>query len=986
MLLAQREAEAARQEALEARSFEVELRSAAERNTGKMTQDRDELRRRAEHAEEQLTMATEHNDQLQAQLRAAEGKVGELATDTSKWKETWHDMESDLQAARQEVRMLKRSQHDKTLGLETVLTKKEGALEQALHDKEQLERKCLNAEAEVERMTDSLSEALSREENLRKHSEAIGQVFQVRLLELQGKYTAAHDSEAQLEKELKQVRAQRDQEVAAAAAMFKNVEQRAVQQRQDHGALQNALDFSARLEKDVAQLQEQLATANIQQISHKSRWAFASFRAEHLARRVTELEGSNKTLASQLRGAQDAADRALLHTGSGTTPTAGGPGGADLDLQGQLAEKRMEQRELQTQLSNQHAQLLQERERANNLQRLLDRESQLRPGSSSGATVPGGSAAPVGAAITLGQDGGGDIGDGDDDNGGGLTQQLKKFRARALQAEASVRELQARLDRGQDNGGAEHRELAGNEGHPQQAQEFQEFRARALRAEASLRELQPQLQQAVADKSIRENKLMSLGYNLEALKANLAEQATLPQPAYPSAQQAVHETTGVNDMLRAQLQAQQQELDALRRKHAPAQLPEGSHAELQVELASVRQQVSELQLMNDDLTHQLHLSQQLARDAEDQLARAKEDFEIGRQRLEKEVVALRQVADDRQRRLKERDTVLRLSATGPAAAATAGSAGLQGRASAMRPASFVGSSSGGSPSRLRSQPLQDFADGYDPHKRSRTPLQDYEDARKSGASVTWAQARAAASPRAGGAGGARGSLNGSLLQPGLVESDESSVTDLDAASLRSQVSAYASQSSYDREHVVAGVGGGDVDSLNSFEGHHNDHASEDEDRVHYEDDHRHYPRDTHWNGRKVPDSQRSTSDRSEAMSQSSAASAEILGLDQFLELLRLKNVMPYMVSRQEAENAFYESVNRRGKAHMVFDDFKGCIRDILASKDMLTQSGNFQINIPDSEEERRSLEQQEAMIAQRDARNRQEQRQYLRDSTRQADR
>ena len=30
--------------------------------------------------------ATEHNDQLQAQLRAAEGKVGDLATDTAKWK------------------------------------------------------------------------------------------------------------------------------------------------------------------------------------------------------------------------------------------------------------------------------------------------------------------------------------------------------------------------------------------------------------------------------------------------------------------------------------------------------------------------------------------------------------------------------------------------------------------------------------------------------------------------------------------------------------------------------------------------------------------------------------------------------------------------------------------------------------------------------------------------------------------------------------
>jgi hypothetical protein len=35
----------------------VELRGAAERNVGKITLERDELRRRAEHAEEQLNMA-----------------------------------------------------------------------------------------------------------------------------------------------------------------------------------------------------------------------------------------------------------------------------------------------------------------------------------------------------------------------------------------------------------------------------------------------------------------------------------------------------------------------------------------------------------------------------------------------------------------------------------------------------------------------------------------------------------------------------------------------------------------------------------------------------------------------------------------------------------------------------------------------------------------------------------------------------------------
>ena len=80
--------------------------------------------------------------------------------------------------------MHKRSGHYKTLGLEMTLTKKEGMLEEALKEQEERQRQLLSASAEVERLTSGLSEALKREENLRKHSEAIGQVFQMRLLEL----------------------------------------------------------------------------------------------------------------------------------------------------------------------------------------------------------------------------------------------------------------------------------------------------------------------------------------------------------------------------------------------------------------------------------------------------------------------------------------------------------------------------------------------------------------------------------------------------------------------------------------------------------------------------------------------------------------------------------------------------------------------------------------------------------------------------------
>ena len=130
-----------------------------------------------------------------------------------------------------------------------------------------------------------------------------------------------------LEGELAQVREQRDQEVSAASSMFKAVEHKALQERTHAASLQQALDYSLRLEKDKGALEEQLATLNIQTISHKSRWAFAASRADHLARRVVELEETKASLESQLRGAFDAADRALRAEGRAGGAGGGGGGG-----------------------------------------------------------------------------------------------------------------------------------------------------------------------------------------------------------------------------------------------------------------------------------------------------------------------------------------------------------------------------------------------------------------------------------------------------------------------------------------------------------------------------------------------------------------------------------------------------------------------------------------------------------------------------------
>lgn len=118
-------------------------------------------------------------------------------------------------------------------------------------------------------------------------------------------------------------------------------------------------------------------------------------------------------------------------------------------------------------------------------------------------------------------------------------------------------------------------------------------------------------------------------------------------------------------------------------------------------------------------------------------------------------------------------------------------------------------------------------------------------------------------------------------------------------------------------------------------------------------------------------SQPSPSSRSEDDSMMTDDSGEVLGLEQFLQLLRMKNVLPSMISQQEAEAEFYDVCQRRGTNEMSFDDFKDCIREILANKDMLTHSGNFRLDpsrLPDTRDSYSSDE--DRLRQQRDATSR----------------
>ena len=1047
MSIAQREAEAARQEAREARSFEVELRAAADKNLGDTSRELETCRRRAEQAEEQLLLASEHNDALQAQLRAAEERVADLAGDTSKWKDTWHDMEADLADAKQEIRMLKRSQHDKTLGLETTLTKKESALEDALRESDDLARRLRTAEAEVERTTDTLSEALKREEALRKHSEAIGQVFQVRLLEIQGKYTAAHEAEAGLERELAQVREQRDQEIAAAAAMFKNIEQKALSEKQQATALQQALDYSARLEKEKAVLEDRVATLNLQHISQKSRWAFASFRSDHLSRRVVELEGIKASLESQLRGAFDAADRALVGAGGGLRTGDG--------LEQELAAVKID--------------LAQERARTIALQQQLQegagewgpRSSQGADGVQEGwarvpsAATPGGSTPAawgrVPSAATPATGGGYDA--------TGVILLDAPPSSASTGGAAEVEALRARV-REMEKVVEEHGQVDAEAGGGL-VQQVKDFRARALGAERQLKDAVQEKERAEEEKRTLEHKLVAMGHTLEALKKSLvsasADQASQIMGHGSSAtQQALQEALNENETLRMQV------LTANGAKVAP-------------EAGALSTRVSELQQQNDDLKHQLTLANQSAKEAQDRLAKVQEELDAARDRFEGEVTMLRHVADERQRRLKERDDAYRLSGVGlnvppmhTSAASTRGGAspsqhhqsqltrasevadvGIEFSKTGPGPYTIQGVRPGGAAAQcglitvgdmlhgvgdtpvyelgwqrtmelmlgppgsditlwiskarkdgeprqavksvklkrdlhakaamltdhLQSHPLQAFADGGmgsfksgpsrmgslridgggagGSRRGSRTPLQDFDEARK-GAMGSRANSVGTASPSRGTplAGGARGSVTGSLLYGGLIESD--SATDLDGDSQHSAVASDEVDlgkdvATYDNSRGVKSIG------LNSAE-----EAGGTVDRDEFF---------------QAFASQNSPSSRSEDDSMMTDASGEVLGLEQFLQLLRMKNVLPSMITQQEAEAEFYDVCQRRGTNEMSFDDFKDCIREILANKDMLTHSGNFRLDpsyhtskLPDTRDSYSSDE--DRLRQQRDAKSR----------------
>jgi hypothetical protein len=192
--------------------------------------------------------------------------------------------------------------------------------------------------------------------------------------------------------------------------------------------------------------------------------------------------------------------------------------------------------------------------------------------------------------------------------------------------------------------------------------------------------------------ALLESKLVALGHTLETLKRNLVAQAS--SSIDKSSQAALHSALDENEKLRVELQH-------LQRSSRPG--PGGSAGELQVELAAVRAQVSELQLQHDDTANQLRLERSAVDAGKQQLAKALEDAAAERQRFEREVEALRHVASERQRRLRERDEAYRLSGVG----STAADRGLynSGR-------SGYGSSERGevSTSRARPQPLQDFAE------------------------------------------------------------------------------------------------------------------------------------------------------------------------------------------------------------------------------------------------------------------------------------
>ncbi|EKX32810.1 hypothetical protein GUITHDRAFT_121006 [Guillardia theta CCMP2712] len=276
----------------EARAFEIELRSTATKQKETYGKDMETLHKESEHIKEQLQLAKENNDILEGQLRSSEEKVITLTRELEKWK-------VEEQARRIVIIAERLDEHGERspTGLETALAQKESIINRQSEELHDLKLNNRNLQSEVESLTESLNSALHREENLRKHTE-------------QGKLSSAQQEQTELSKSSKTLQEQRDKEIVASSEMFKKLEEKAVKEVEYKTRIQQVLDLNAKLQKEKDKFEEQMIASNLQAISNKSRWAFASYQNDILVKKLAELKSESEALKSKLRGAMDALDRA----------------------------------------------------------------------------------------------------------------------------------------------------------------------------------------------------------------------------------------------------------------------------------------------------------------------------------------------------------------------------------------------------------------------------------------------------------------------------------------------------------------------------------------------------------------------------------------------------------------------------------------------------------------------------------------------------
>jgi chromosome segregation ATPase len=309
-------------EAQKSHVFITEAKQSVEHEKERGNMELSKARQEIIDLQRNLDQLNDRHDNLNQRLKKEEG----LGEEAEKWKSSCSHLESELLEVRAELRTLKRAEHDKTLGLETALVEREQSIRLLQGELDEAKRRARQYEHTLEDLTQSLSEALHREESIRKHSENIGLQMQVRLTEQQSRVGMLEDERGQLEKEVKTLRHQLDSEIAAAGNMWKKLEDNAIRERDISLKQQSTLDYNFRLENQVKMLKQQIDTLSLQVISHKSSYAFAAFRCEYLANNVTVLTMRAESAESKVAGAMDAAQRAQEHLrdvyARGTAPAA----------------------------------------------------------------------------------------------------------------------------------------------------------------------------------------------------------------------------------------------------------------------------------------------------------------------------------------------------------------------------------------------------------------------------------------------------------------------------------------------------------------------------------------------------------------------------------------------------------------------------------------------------------------------------------------